>query len=225
MIYLIDDSSLDNLNATYVFDEKYSTILKIIQTQEQLSMYMEKLLQANCIMIHRTFDNSQVAKEEVSQLSEDGKKIPLVIFSDGDPEIATFDMQAPNWIGGLKKKVFYERLTYFLDYYLQTHLINLLLLAYGKNYMKISVRSDATQVLKLLRGKSGLIDFMLLAELAACPAFKRLIDGANPSLGIDYKNLVETLEDSPITVDAFTNNINRIVNSFNQYGKNIYSWK
>ena len=225
MIYLIDDSDLDKMNATYVFDEKYSTILKLMRTQEQLSVNMDKLLFADCIMIHRTFDNAQVAKEEVSQLSEDGNKIPLVVFSDGDPEIATFDNHAPNWIGGLKKKVFYERLRYFLDYYQQTHEINLLLLAYGKNYLRISVMSDATQVLKILRGKSGLIDFMLLAELAACPAFKRLIDGANPSLGIDYKNLVETLEDSPITVDAFTNNINRIVNSFNQYGKNIYSWK
>ena len=64
-----------------------------------------------------------------------------------------------------------------------------------------------------------------LAGIAACPEFKELISVSNPELGISYDDLLERLEDNPILFSSFRNNINQIVNSFNQYGKNIYIWK
>lgn len=225
MIYLIDDSPLKELNAEYVFDEKYASILKLIKDSEEFHSHKSQIGCDDCILVHKTFMGSQIVKEEMSQLSDDGEFIPIAIFSDGDSENADFDeLKKPHYIGGLKKPIFYERLRYFLDYYLANHLIDFQIIAYGNDYIKENVRRWALSVLKKTNGNVGIMGLMDLSKVASCPEFKKLIQASSPAIGISYESLIEHLEDNPITFESFKYNISRIVTSFNQYGKNIYSW-
>ena len=73
--------------------------------------------------------------------------------------------------------------------------------------------------------KEGEINVSELANIASCPEFKELISLSYPALGFTYDELLEELEDNPISFEKFKNNINKIVNSFYQYGKNIYLWQ
>jgi hypothetical protein len=53
-------------------------------------------------------------------------------------------------------------------------------------------------------------------------AFKEIIEMA--SISVSFDELLESLEDNPITVLKFIDNLNTINNSFTKYGKNIYGW-
>lgn len=225
MIYLIDDTNLESMNASFVLDETYENVLYLINTIDDLNSKRECLSSADCIMVHRTFANSNVYKEQMAELTNDGEHIPLVVFSAGDSENAVFEDNNPHLISGLKKSVFYARLPLFLDTYKAQHSVDLRLLAYGRNFQKVKVHSLALPIFRAIAGKDGIMASSDLATIAACPEFKELISLANPDLGISYDDLLEKLEDNPIMFSNFRNNINQIVNSFNQYGKNIYIWK
>lgn len=225
MVYLIDDTKLESVNATFLLDKDYSNVLRFIKTVEDFEKSQEVLRLSDCIMIHRTFANSTVYKERIAELTNDGELIPLVVFSAGDSEHAVYDEKVPYIIEGIKKSVFYSRLFSFLESFKKEHRANLKILAYGKDYTKVRVRSLALSVLRLVEGKEGNITVSELASIAACPDFKELISVSNPELGITYDNLLEELEDNPISFSSFRNNINQIVNSYYQYGKNIYLWK
>jgi hypothetical protein len=176
-------------------------------------------------MIHRTFANSSIYKEQMAELTNDGDTIPFVVFSAGDSERAVFDEKYPQIIEGIKKSVFYSRLPYFLETFELKHEINLNLLAYGKDYIKIRVRSLALSVLRVIAAKEGEINVSELANIASCSEFKELVSLSYPAIGFSYDELLEELEDNPISFEKFKNNINQIVNSFYQYGKNIYLWQ
>ena len=105
------------------------------------------------------------------------------------------------------------------------HSVDLRILAYGKDFNKIKVRSLALSVLRIVEGKQGDMTIQDLANIAACPDFKELISISNPELGLTYDELLENLEDKPISFNIFRNKINQIVNSFYQYGRNIYLWQ
>lgn len=225
MIYLIDDTNLESMNASFVLDATYENVLRLINTIDDLDRQKGSLCSADCIMIHRTFANSNVYKEQMAELTNDGEHIPLVVFSAGDSENAVFEDNNPHLISGLRKSVFYVRLPLFLDTYKTQHTVDLRLLAYGKNFQKVKVRSLALPIFRVIAGKDGIMSTSDLAAIAAYSEFKELISIANPDLGISYDDLLEKLEDHPIMFSSFRNNINQIVNSFNQYGKNIYIWK
>lgn len=225
MIYLIDDTNLESMNASFVLDETYKNILCLINTIEDLNSKRSILNSGECIMIHRTFANSNIYKEQMAELTNDGELIPFVVFSAGDSENAVFEDNNPHLISGLKKSVFYSRLPFFLDTYKAYQTIDLRLLAYGKNFQKVKVRSLALPIFRVIAGKDGIMTTSDIAAIAAYSEFKELISIANPDLGISYDDLLEKLEDHPIMFSSFRNNINQIVNSFSQYGKNIYIWK
>jgi hypothetical protein len=225
MIYLIDDTSLESLNATFLLAPEYQSILRFIKTVDELDSFRSELSSAECIMIHRTFANSSIYKEQMAELTNDGDTIPFVVFSAGDSERAVFDEKYPQIIEGIKKSVFYSRLPYFLETFELKHEINLNLLAYGKDYIKIRVRSLALSVLRVIAAKEGEINVSELANIASCSEFKELVSLSYPAIGFSYDELLEELEDNPISFEKFKNNINQIVNSFYQYGKNIYLWQ
>lgn len=225
MIYLIDDTNLESVNGTFLHDEKYKHILRRVESVEELSDQRDKFDTAECIMVHRTFANSSVYKEQLAELTGDGDIIPFVVFSAGDSEHAIYDEKFPNVIEGIKKVVFYSRLAFFLDSYISNKCIDLKLLAYGKDYLKIKVRSLALSIFDVIAGKDGEITNSELASIANCPGFKELVLLSYPELGYTYDELLEELEDNQISFFKFKNNINQIVNSFYQYGKNIYIWK
>jgi len=225
MIYLIDDTNLESFNATFLLAPKYQSVLCLIKSVDELDSFRSSLSSAECIMIHRTFANSSIYKEQMAELTNDGDTIPFVVFSAGDSEHAIFDEKYPQIIEGIKKSVFYSRLPYFLEAFEIKQEINLKLLAYGKDYIKIRVRALALSVLRVVATKEGEINVSELANIASCPEFKELISLSYPALGFTYDELLEELEDNPISFEKFKNNINKIVNSFYQYGKNIYLWQ
>ena len=85
--------------------------------------------------------------------------------------------------------------------------------------------SNESKVVRINTTKEGEINVSELANIASCPEFKELISLSYPALGFTYDELLEELEDNPISFEKFKNNINKIVNSFYQYGKNIYLWQ
>lgn len=226
MIYLIDDTNLDNMNALYVKDEKYVGIIHLINNVHDFSKDFANISgDAECVMIHRTFGGSNIYKEEIAQLADDGDKIPLVVFSAGDVDT---DFVGENYrcIVGLKKKTFYENLRYFLDNYLQNHIVDLRILAYGMNYKSIMVRKWALDIIRKTSTLNGIITEIDLGPITSDGSLEKLIKISSPAIGISYDELVnEKLIDHPLTVDEFVRRINKIVNSFCQYGKNIYTWE
>jgi len=225
MIVLIDDTSLESVNATFLLEKKYVNILHIIRTPEELEDYRTNLSSADCILIHRTFSGSNIYKEQMTEFTHDGEKIPLVVFSAGDSEHAVYNENSSHIIDGLKKAIFYARIYAFIESYMYKHSVDLRILAYGKDFNKIKVRSLALSVLRIVEGKQGDMTIQDLANIAACPDFKELISISNPELGLTYDELLENLEDKPISFNIFRNKINQIVNSFYQYGRNIYLWQ
>ena len=225
MIYLIDDTNIDSVNALFLCNEEYGRILHRITDIDSLNKSLTMLSSADCIMIHKTFADSIDYAEKMKELTSFGEKIPLILFSAGDPEQATYDDNQPYIINGIKKRIFYTRLFTFLKVYLESHILNLRLIAYGNNYLKIKVRSLALSIIQPIAVKEGIITVSELATIASNPAFKELISIANPALNITYDDLLEEMEDNPISFHCFKEKINNIVNSFYQYGKNIYTWK
>ena len=225
MIYLIDDSSFEYYHAEYVFDDKYQEILCIIRDEAQLIEKRLEMAEADCIMVHYSFRGSRLAKEQMAELADDGDKIPFVVFSGGDSEQAVFDDKNPNLILEIKKSTFYERLIFFLDNYIQTKSVNLRILAYGQNYIRTYVQRWAVRLMRLIAGRIGMIKKSDIVDLEKLPEFKEIINASSPALGITYDNLIERLREEDTSFDIFCRNILNIVNSFNQYGKNIYPWK
>jgi hypothetical protein len=222
MIYLIDDSKLEEYNAEYVFDEKYKNILTVVRNDSEFSKVSEELTNACCIMVHNTFCKSQNTKKECSRIAQYGEKIPLIIFSAGDSENAVMST-SKNAIVALKKSVFYNRLKVFLDTYLKDNLINLKLIAYGKDYVKVEIRNLSKNIFSAISGEEGVMNVFSLARIAKDT--KKLVTLSSPKIGVSYEDLMKKLKSTPTTFACFRNNINNIVISFEQYGKNIYTWK
>ncbi len=222
MIYLIDDSKLEDYNAEYVFDEKYKNILTVVRNDSELSKVSEELSNACCLMVHNSFGKSQIAKTECSRISQNGKKIPLVVFSAGDSENAVVSATT-NAIMSIRKGVFYNRLKLFLDSYLKDNIINLKIIAYGKDYVKVEIRNLSKKILSAVAGEEGVMNLFSLAKVAKDT--KKLVTLSSPKIGVRYEDLMKKLKNTPITFACFRNNINNIVISFEQYGKNIYTWQ
>lgn len=221
MIYLIDDTELKGLNVEFLQEDKYKSVVTCIRDMQEFNDKRNNLQSADCIMVHKTFCGSNKVYQQMSVTCNDENSIPFVAFSAGDAESAVYDESDPLSIDGLKKSVFYERLQYFLDDYISNDKANLRILAYGKDYMKVLARSWALDIFRLIAGKAGQLKLEDLSRLSSLKSFKLLIEAAH----IDYADLQEQLEDDPISFDRLRMNINNIVNSFNQYGKNIYTWK
>lgn len=227
MIILIDDTNLESLNASYVFSRDYENVIHLVRDANSLDdiCNTDALINADCIMVHRTFADSTIIKEKMAEFTNDGDNIPLVIFSAGDSEHAEYNEDKPTVIDGMKKSVFYNRLPYLLNVYKEKQIIDLRLLAYGEDYAKVRIRTLALAVLRKTLHKEGLITVQELANIAASPSFKDFVFLSNPALGFSYNELLEELEDNPITFKEFRDKVNQIVNSFNLYGKNIYIWR
>ncbi len=222
MIYLIDDSKLEDFNAYYVFDDKYKNILTIVRNISDFSKVVDMLSNACCIMVHNTFCGSQNVKNECSRIARYGERIPLIVFSAGDSENAVVSTTT-NAIMSLRKGVFYNRLRLFLDSYIKDRIINLKLIAYGKDYVKVEIRNLSKHILSAVAGEEGVMNVFSLAKIAKDT--KKLVTLSSPKIGVSYEDLMKKLKSTPTTFACFRNNINNIVISFEQYGKNIYTWK
>ncbi|MBQ4405620.1 MAG: hypothetical protein II852_01285 [Bacteroidales bacterium] len=225
MIYLIDDTLKETIDSDFVFDDKYNQALVVIQNKVEFNSRMKELYSADCIMVHLTFEDSNDVKDKASIIADDGDEIPFVVFSGSFSENPDFDYESNNYISGIKKSTFYQRLHDFLEEYVINGNVDLRIIAYGKDFQKVIVRNYAKNVLSIVEGKQGLLQMGDIANFSKDGNLKRLVELSNPKLGIDYEHLLETLGNQPICIADFKSRIEKIVINFEQYGKNIYTWK
>ncbi len=124
MIYLFDERK-DRQEKTYHANDylgNYSSIIKPIYEINEVPS-QEKLMQASCFLLHRSFDTDLTSKLE--KIAYDCT-IPIVIFTNKDKLI--------NFINAndleMSAEDFYSRLKDFLQYFQEHQSINLEILAY-----------------------------------------------------------------------------------------------
>lgn len=233
-ILLLDDNLYDyrkSCGADFVDAGIYDDVMKSIDKiclDDDISGYLKN---AQCILMHSSlsdFINGTFQKDShlvrdyiLEDYSDFGKNVPIVLFSDGDSEVAEY--YEPNIIRKIRKKTFYARLEDFLLDFRENNTINLSLLAFGKDYAKIEVRRCALALAEKLSGLSGELDNDTIDIICGDELYS-IVDLSNPELGLSYDDLLNQLEDAPISVDTFKSALQRIVKSFNQYGRNVYPW-
>lgn len=232
MIYLIDDNQsnqrIDKYNIHYIEKEQYTNILTSIEKLEQGTdlSFLEK---ASCILLHNSFEdskNGEFIKGSTDNatkireiISEEGDKIPLVIFSNQSTD--SIYMPHNHYLKDLKKDLFYSRLLSFLEYYKKNNVLEFNILAYGEHFVATEINELITILIEdfLFDNPSNnlqitaikLIEFNRLAQLS--------------SFSMPINEILENMEDYPITIGKYIEILNRINESFTEYGKNIHDWK
>lgn len=228
MIYLFDDTDQKYIDKHIDFNE-YSDIITFVHRAKSsdIDVYEHALKKADCILIHRSFrdlddvNKNTVYEKVINDISNLGYSIPLVIYSDGDREVA--DFKNDRFLRQIKKLKVYERLKLFLDEYRRSKTIDLRILGYGETNVLQTVIESANIILSKIRFNRP--EEVLRPEMLAEIRLKDLIERSQPSLGISYLELLSKIENGEVMIGKFRENINSIVKSFNNYGKNLYTWQ
>lgn len=228
MIYLFDDTDQKYIDKHIDFNE-YSDVITFVHRAKSsdIDVYEHALKKADCILIHRSFrdlddvNKNTVYEKVINDISNLGYSIPLVIYSDGDREVA--DFKNDRFLRQIKKLKVYERLKLFLDEYRRSKTIDLRILGYGETNVLQTVIESANIILSKIRFNRP--EEVLRPEMLAEIRLKDLIERSQPSLGISYLELLFKIENGEVMIGKFRENINSIVKSFNNYGKNLYTWQ
>lgn len=228
MIYLFDDTDQKYIDKHIDFNE-YSDIITFVHRAKSsdIDVYEHALKKADCILIHRSFrdlddvNKNTVYEKVINDISNLGYSIPLVIYSDGDREVA--DFKNDRFLRQIKKLKVYERLKLFLDEYRRSKTIDLRILGYGETNVLQTVIESANIILSKIRFNRP--EEVLRPEMLSEIRLKDLIERSQPSLGISYLELLSKIENGEVMIGKFRENINSIVKSFNNYGKNLYTWQ
>jgi hypothetical protein len=231
MIYLIDDNRhnqhISNYGIHYIKNNDFSDILIYIDKLEK-NQDLSFLTEASCILIHSTtadvlngefIDGSKSNVIKIMDtICENGDKIPLVTFSEGNtkPNLEPISNKRID----LKKSLFYSNLYDFLIHYRENKEFEFEILLNGKHYKSIKIVRKSNLLIEMLQFKDQ-NEILKLRDINLT-AFKEIIEMA--SISVSFDELLESLEDNPITVLKFIDNLNTINNSFTKYGKNIYGW-
>lgn len=236
-IVLIDDNgdgSRQRYGGSLVDDGVYQDILINIDKINAESN-MDFLQSAACILMHKTLrdyydgqfhEDSQKVKNIIRfKYPEIGSNIPLVLFSDGDDlyDIGDYNPKSPNIIHSLSKKAFYNRLDDFVNYYRNTEKIELRILAYGKDFSTILAERLSTSLFTRLVGFDE--NDILPAVKIHCDEMRQFVELSQPGIGKSYNEILTRIQLFPTTVCEFKNQINNILENFQDYGKNYYCWK
>lgn len=231
MIYLIDDNQtnqqVEKFGINYIQTNEFSDFLISLNKIEKNSN-LSFLHNAKCILLHATTEDvvngffisgslSNTTKI-IKDISDNGDKIPLVLFSEQMNEIAI--MTSNRHIRSIKKSVFYLNLYDFLLYFKENNSIEFKILAFGKNYKSVEVARFVNILTEKFIFRNQ--DDLLKINEINLKIFKELTETAVSS--IDFDDFITTLEDHPITIKKFIENLSLINQSFTQYGKNIYGW-
>lgn len=240
-ILLIDDNSRNQRSAygaAFVDNEEYESILSHIE-QVPDDIDPSFMCDCKCVLIHDSLEDfkdgsfnqySHKAKDIIVDYLEDGQ-IPYVCFSDGHESLGVFD-SCRNLVS-VKKSEFYNRLKYFLDYYLEGNKIEFNILAYGRNFRKEVMLRYVKALFKKLEMKrpsetllsSDVMPFKISPNSIEENYLESIVSLAQPSLGMSYNDILEYVDDKEISVGEFRKKINNILDSVSKYGKNTYTWK
>ena len=241
MIYLIDDNSKNQrvgYGASYIDEGTYDDILTHIEKINGTTD-LSFLQDAKLIMIHDSledFENetfiekSQGARHNIVDLAHHNN-IPLVFFSDGH-SAPMIDSEGN--ISQLKKADFYYRLRDFIENYKAYGNIELNILAYGKNWKAVKLREEIKGLYNKFRHKKHdeiltLKDILPNKNSGNVEEPNYLLNiievYSQPIIGKKYNEILDYIEDEPLTVGEFKQRIDKIFISVNRYGKNTYTWK
>lgn len=237
-IILIDDNSKgqrQSYGASYVDDDTFACVLTHVERLNKDSD-LSFLNGAKCVLFHDSLEDwidgqfdqySHIAKDNIIEFLE-YNKIPYVCFSDGHQSTGIYDEENKN-IVKLKKSDFYNRLSFFIEYYIAEREIQFHILAYGKNYLKDLMTIYARALFGKLQTKCPTD---IIASYDVMPSAKEephylenIISLSQPAIGLKYDDLLDLIEDRDITVRDFQKHINNILTSVAQNGKNTYTWK
>ena len=236
-ILLIDDNSKmqrQAYGASFVDDEVFESVLDHIERVNK-DFDLSILNDYRCVMIHDSLEDfindsfdekSHVAKDIIIHYLDD-RQIPYVLFSDGHESTGVYDLS--HNLVRVKKSDFYSRLRYFLNYYMDESLLQFHILAYGPNFRK----ALATRYIKALFQKFAIksqCDIITIQDIKPSNSeeehyLEEIIKLSQPTLGMDYNDILDYIEDNEISVGDFKVKINNILVSISKYGKNTYTWK
>lgn len=231
MIYLIDDNQgnqqVDKFGIQYINEGLFSDFLVSIERLEK-NVDLSYLKNAECILLHATTEDivdgkfkqgsvSNVTKI-IKEISDNGEIVPLVLFSEQMSEIAL--MPNHNYIRAIKKSTFYSNLFDFLSCFKESKELEFKILASGKNFRSVEISNYLRLLTENLEFRDA-NDLIKLKDINL-KVFSLLIEMS--SINCTFEKLIEDLEDSPITVQKFKENLTYINQSFTNHGKNIYGW-
>lgn len=243
MIFLIDDNQnnqrFNNYNITFIEDGDFEGYLKSIEKLEvgrsfSGTSHLDFLRTADCILLHSTTEDydkdkgflpgSKTNVIKIKELiSQEGEKIPLVLFSNSMGE-AEFNFETqPSYISSIKKNLFYEHLFDFLDHYKTTGKVELRIIASGKTFVGKEITKFAIEILNSIEWKENSENLKLQDLSETIYSFKSFVELAFPKY--DINDILNEIEDNPMKIQDFKNRINQTTESFIKYGKNIHSWK
>ena len=238
MIYLIDDNKQGQrveYGASYIDEGQYDDMLIHI---EKINGYTDVsfLSKAKLIMIHDSLEdfengyfieNRQRAKHNIIDVAQNNN-IPLVYFSDGHiiPE-----MDSEGNVTQVKKADYYFRLKDFLENYKESGVLELKILAYGKNWRNLLLKEEVKNLYKKISNKKNdeilyIRDVLPTSKISEPNYLSNIIEKySQPNLGKSYNEILDYIEDEQITIGEFKQRIDKILISINKYGKNTYTWK
>lgn len=235
-IYLIDDNIDGNqqkYGGAFVEEGKFADVIccmSKLSANDDLSFVND----AACILLHKTFDDfydgvfhddSHKVVELIRLAEGIGDTIPFVLFSDGDTsDIGEYRWDKPSIIYSLSKRAFYSRLEDFILHYKTTEQIELRILAFGRDYEKIIIEKLAAAVFARLQ-EVGNDEVVPVTKIHCQNDMRQIVEMAQPKIGKSYEDIINDLQLNPITVGEFKNRINNIIENFQDYGKNYYTWK
>ena len=217
MIYLIDDTPLE-ITGQYIDLGEYSDVIKHIGESSPDALTM--MSDAECVLIHSSFTDKVFVKAVKRDVCGFGDDVPLVLFSDGNPQEVEFD--GDRFIVSIRKDRMYSNLGSFLRRFRMDGKPDLKILAYGEHYARERAAALAGAVLSAMMFQPG--EEAVDPANVAGPSLEGFVEAASPGIGVGYAELLDSLAVSPMTASDFRSRVNRILDSFNQYGKNIYHW-
>lgn len=236
-ILLIDDNSnkqRQSYGASFVDDEIFESILSHIECVNK-DFDLSILDEYGCVMVHDSLkdfiddsfnENSQVAKDLIIGYLDD-HHIPYVLFSDGHESTGIYDLS--HNLVSLKKSDFYSRLKYFLNFYINESVLQFHILAYGPNFRKALVTRYIKALFQKFDTKNS-NEIITIRDLKPSNSgeehyLEEIINLSQPTLGMDYNDILDYIEDNEISVRDFKFKINNILSSISKYGKNTYTWE
>ena len=58
-----------------------------------------------------------------------------------------------------------------------------------------------------------------------CKDMRQIVDLAQPKIGKSYEEIIASLQLDPITIGEFKKRLNLILDNYQNYGKNYYTWE
>jgi len=233
MIYLIDDNrdnKRDEYGAGYIDQGEFDDCL-IHYEKLNIKSDFSFLDNAACVMIHDTFvdyidnqykEDSKKAREKILDVVQT-KKIPYVCFTDGYSLSANWQEEHPGIVFGIKKSEFYYNLREFLETYRKTDVVDVRIIAFGSDFMKLFMFKWYQNIIGSIQNddENAIITFEDIDK----HSLQKFIKNSEPKVGISFNQLMNDIDDGKVTIRNFKDNVNRIIDGVQKYGKNISVWK